>query len=135
MEYLTLAGEAVRLIAGYASSLEDLVGGVRESVGRMIAHIRSAFSSSKSDNDALDRLLAEPGSSARQAVLTGLLVQAFEGDPALYESVRSLVEQAQAIINATNVGIVTAQGDVKLTGKYVAGRDLHIGHATDDEDG
>jgi hypothetical protein len=134
MDYLTLADEAVRLMAGAASVRKDLVDGVKESVDRIIAHIRSAFSSSKSDNDALDRLLAEPGSRARQSVVTGLLAEAFEGNPALYAAVQSLVEQTRAIISATNVGIVTAQGDVQLTGKYVAGRDLHIGQDPDDED-
>jgi hypothetical protein len=134
MDYLTLAGETVGLIAGYANSHEKLVDGVAEHISRLLARIRSAFSSSKSDSDALDRLLSEPGSQARQAVVTGLLAEAFEGDPALYAAVRSLVEQANAVINATNAGIVTGQGDVTLTGKYVAGRDLHIGQAADGED-
>jgi hypothetical protein len=125
-QQLALADDAVRLVTAYLTSyggqVKEIAGGIR----RIIDRIRSALSSSGYDEGPVDRLIAEPASQSRQTVVAGLLSEALENDVALRESLRSLIAEVQATLGFSDAGAVAIHGDVKLSGKYVAGRDLHI---------
>jgi hypothetical protein len=126
-QQLTLADDAIKLLTVYLTSyggqIKDMAAGIR----RIIDRIRSAFSSSGYDEGAVDRLIADPASQSRQKVMVGLLAEALENDAELRESLRSLLQEAQATFMLSDAGAVAVYGDVRLRGKYVAGRDLHIG--------
>jgi protein involved in polysaccharide export with SLBB domain len=128
-----LADDTIRLITACLTR-GDNVGEVAARIKRLIGRIRSALSSAGHDASTVDRLIDEPASKSRQAVVTGLLAQAIEDSPELEEWLRPMVNDLRVTAKINNAGAVAVGGEVKLSGRYVAGRDLRIGTEAGQDD-
>jgi hypothetical protein len=84
----------------------------------------------------LEGVEQRPDSESRQQALRSALAEELEADPTFAAEVNRLVGEAQAAggvqLTVSDVGVVAGR-DVHQRGQYVAGRDLNIGNAGQDQ--
>ena len=145
MEPLSLAAVAVGLLVPYfkqaAGKLAERVGeGIADAalpkVKALYERVRSKLAPDSYQSALLGGVEAEPDDANRQEILKAELGKILADDRKFAEDVMRLVDEAEKSgavrIAATNSGVVAGR-DANLSGRYVAGRDLKIGDAADDE--
>jgi hypothetical protein len=137
MDPAMLAATTVSLIAGYVSrhqtQLVDQVGDA--AVGRLGAlrdWVRALLRREPAAGTALERLEEEPADPRRQGMVEFALSQLIERDSALAQELAALVaavdeQRPGTVTQITQSGAVAVGGSVRLSGTYVAGRDLAVG--------
>jgi hypothetical protein len=137
MDPVTLAATTVGLIAGYISrhqtQLVDQVGdAVVGRLGALHDWVRGLLRREPGAGAALERLEDDPADARRQGMVEFALSQLIERDDVLAGELAALVtavdeERPGAVAQITQSGAVAVGGDVRMSGTYVAGRDLTVG--------
>lgn len=141
MDPTALAAGAVALLVPFleraGGQLADQVGAglgqaVVDKLGHLYERVRSKVVGDRFAEPALERLAERPESELRQAAFAEVLGEVLGQDPSFAAELETLVEEARtaggpAVTQITDAGAVAIQGNVRLQGTYVAGRDMSIG--------
>jgi hypothetical protein len=141
MDPATLAAGAVALLVPFleriGGQLADQIGtdlgqAVVDKLGHLYERVRSRVAGDRFAEPALERLAARPESELRQAAFAEVLGELLDKDPSFAAELEALVEGARtaggpAVAQIFDAGAVAIQGDVRMQGRYVAGRDMTVG--------
>lgn len=143
MDPVTLAAAAVALLGPFLRQVgEQTADSVSHAVSdaavpaikRLYRALRARLRPGTYAGGQLDGVEERPDSESRQQALQAALAEELEADPAFAREVEALVAEAQAAggveITAEGSGAVAGR-DVHQHGRYVAGRDMHVGQEPD----
>jgi hypothetical protein len=130
MEPISLATAVVGALTTFGTSLatgtaQRLLGGL----DRLARLVRERMSGDRASSELVEEVIATPNESGQER-LTLRIAQQIMREPSFGEA----LEQAFAEVDARSGQVagqdagVVAGRDVKLRGRYVAGRDMTIGH-------
>jgi hypothetical protein len=128
MEPISLATVVVGSLTTLGTSLATgAAQRVLSGLDRVAQLVRDRLSGDAASLDLVEEVIAAPTESSQER-LTLRLAQQFIQDPEFGEALEQALEEAGtgSTIQAQDAGVV-AGGDVRMKGKYVAGRDLSIG--------
>ena len=146
MDPVSLAGAAVALLGPYfaqtAGALatragESIAEAAVPKVRALYERLRARLTPGSYQGTLLDGVEAQPDDPGRQEILKAELAKLLAKDPRFAAELEGLVEQAERAggvrIASTDVGVVAGR-DANLRGRYVAGRDLHVGSPADEDE-
>ena len=114
----------------------DLSEALLDRLERLYGRVKARLAGHREGEHALHELELAPGDERARAALAARLAELARSDQAFAAALTQLVQQAQEAggidlrltrINVRDAGIVAPQGEVRISGTYVAGRDLSIG--------
>jgi hypothetical protein len=139
MDPAALASATVGLLAPVLGKIADaglthvgdsLAGTAAEQLGRLYRAIRNKLAANPDHAAILHRAEERPDSQPRLSEMQDAVRASLVQDPEFAETIARLVDDAKAAgartVRAAGSGAVAA-GDVAMTGRYVAGRDLYVG--------
>ncbi|MFI5843855.1 hypothetical protein ACIA8K_29565 [Catenuloplanes sp. NPDC051500] len=127
MEPIDLAGVVVGALTALSTGVASGVAQRMVAGGDRLAEVvRRRFADDPGTLEMVDEVTTAPTEVAEER-LTLRLVRQITADPAFAAALReALGESSPTIVQANESGAVAA-GDVRISGRYAAGRDLHVG--------
>lgn len=113
-----------------ARTVEQLGDVAASKLRQLYEAVRQQFSGDDFATGALDRLEKDPENQHRQQTLQAVLAEQLTGSAEFAAVIARLLEGVEAAggasIVAVDVGAIAGR-DVHMRGRFVAGRDLHVG--------
>jgi hypothetical protein len=137
------AAAAVALLVPYLGQLgghlagrvaTDLTEAVMARLDRLYDRVKARFAGDHARERALQRLEERPDDRLRQASLQDVLAETLETDPGFAAELTAMIRDVRALapnltqVNISDSGATAIDGDVRMTGHTVAGRDIIQDH-------
>lgn len=140
-----IAGATVPLVIAYLRHVggrivekgrDELDGIILGRLETLYERVKARLAGEAFAGEALQRLEEDPDNERRRSAFEGALGEVIEADPAFLADLGDAIDEIRrmgALTQISDSGATAVQGNVLLTGRNVAGRDLTVGfdRATD----